>query len=85
MSSPATFSGANELSPLSMYVTNGMYLTIIPFTYITGTTSFSFTLDNAHMPYSYDLPNYYIYAIRFSDWFFTSSNALVMSGSGILY
>jgi hypothetical protein len=68
-----------------MYVTNGMYLTVIPFSYVSAQTAFSFTLDNAHMPYSYDLPNYYIYAIRNSDWYFTAANALVMSGSGILY
>lgn len=85
MTTPATFTGTNDMSPLSTYVTNGMYITVIPFTYVSGQTSFSFTLNNAHMPYSYDLPNYYIYAIRYSDWFMTSSNALVMSGSGILY
>ncbi len=85
MTTPATFTGLNDQAPLSMYITNGMYLTVIPFTYVTTQTTFTFTLDKAHMPYSYDLPNYYIYSIRNADWFFTSSNALLMSGSGILY
>lgn len=85
LTSPATFAGTYENSPLSMYVANGMYLTVIPFSYVSATTAFTFTLDNAHMPYSYDLPTYYVYAIRYSDWAFTSANALVMAGSGILY
>jgi hypothetical protein len=62
-----------------------MYLTIIPFVYFATQTSWSFTLDDAHMPYSYDLPTYYVYGIRNSDWYFGTSNALVMAGSGILY
>ena len=85
MTTPATFTGANENSPLSMYVANGMYLTVIPFTYNLAQTSFTFTLDNAHMPYSYDLPTYYLYSVRYNDWKLTSANALVMAGSGILY
>ena len=85
MTTPATFTGLNDQAPLAVYVTSGMYLTVIPFTYVTTQSTFTFTLDKAHMPYSYDLPNYYIYSIRNTDWFFTSSNALVMSGSGILY
>jgi len=85
MSTPAIFTGTYDQAPLSMYVTNGMYLTIIPFTYVASQTAFNFTLDQAHMPYSYDLPSFYIYAIRYSDWYLTSANALVMSGSGILY
>ena len=85
MTTPATFSGVNDQAPLALYYANGMYLTIIPFVYATSTTAWSFTLDYAHMPYSYDLPNYYIYNIRYSDWYLTTSNALVMAGSGILY
>lgn len=68
-----------------MYVANGMYLTVVPFIYVSGSTTFTFTLDNVHMPYSYDLPTYYIYSIRYSDWYFTSANGLVMAGSGLLY
>ena len=74
MSSPATFSGAEEKSALAVYVANNMYLTIIPFSYITTQTSFTFWLDNAHMPYTYDLPNFYIYAVRQSDRQITVSN-----------
>lgn len=85
MTSPATFTGVNDQAPLSMYVANGMYVTVIPLTYNAYQTYFSFTLDQAHMPYSYDLPSFYIYTIRQSDQYMTSANALVMSGSGTLY
>lgn len=62
-----------------------MYLTIIPFTYVSSQLTFTFHLDNAHMPYTYDLPTYYIYAIRNSVWDLTSSNAFVMANGGTLY
>ena len=39
-----------------------MYLTVIPLKYLAGASdSFQVQLDNVHMPYDYDLPNYYIY------------------------
>ncbi len=42
-----------------------MYLTIIPILYMSGAVANTFTiqLDNVHMPYDYDLPDYYIYFI----------------------
>ena len=58
-----------------MYLTSGMYMTIIPFSYaINSQSTFTSWLDNAHMPYSYDLPTYYIYAARQSDRLITASN-----------
>lgn len=42
-----------------------MYLTAIPIKYTStvAPTSFTIMLDNVHLPYEYDLPNYYIYFI----------------------
>lgn len=61
MSTPATF-GSTYMSPLSVYLTiGGMYLTIIPLRYSASVSPFTFYLDYAHMPYTYDLPTYYIY------------------------
>jgi len=74
MSTPATFIGTLDQSPLAVYFYNNMYLTMIPLQYVTSTVSFTFWLDNAHMPYTYDLPNFYIYTIRRNDWRITSSN-----------
>ena len=62
-----------------------MYLTVIPLTYVASTASFSFWLDQAHMPYTYDLPNFYIYAVRYSNWQITSTNELIMANGGTLY
>jgi hypothetical protein len=84
MTTPATF-GSNNLSPLSVYMTGGMYLTVIPFTYISSTSPFTFWLNNVHMPYNYDLPNYYIYVARQSDQRMISSNSFVMTNGGTLY
>ena len=69
-----------------MYLTSGMYMTIIPFSYaINSQSTFTFWLDNAHMPYSYDLPTYYTYAARQSDRLITASNELIMANGGTLY
>jgi hypothetical protein len=62
-----------------------MYLTVIPFTYSSSTSPFSFYLDNVHMPYTYDLPNYYVYITRSSDQRMASSNSYLMTNGGILY
>lgn len=63
-----------------------MYLTVIPFTYVTtGTTTFNFWLDKAHLPYSHDLPDLFIYTIRYSNWFLTSTNSFVMTNGDTLY
>ena len=84
MASPATF-GANNISPLSMYMTGGMYLTIIPFTYTASTSPFNIYLNNVHMPYSYDLPNYYIYIAQQSNQQMVASNSFLMTNGGTLY
>lgn len=68
-----------------MYMTGGMYLTIIPFTYTAYTTPFSIYLNNVHMPYSYDLPNYYIYITQQSDQQMVASNSFLMTNGGTLY
>ena len=85
MTSPATFVGTNDQAPLAVYFYSGMYLTMIPLQYVNGTATFSFWLDKAHMPYTYDLPNFYIYTIRRSDYLVTSSNSLIMANGGTLY
>lgn len=84
MANPATF-GTNNISPLSMYMTGGMYLTIIPFTYTASTSPFNIYLNNVHMPYSYDLPSYYIYIAQQSDQQMVASNSFLMTNGGTLY
>jgi hypothetical protein len=81
---PATF-GTNNLSPLGLYLTGGMYLTIIPFSYVTSTSPLSIYLDRVHMPYTYDLPTYYIYAMRQSDKLIVAYNSYLMMNGGTLY
>ena len=85
MTAPATFQGTEEKTPLGVYLTNGMYLTVIPLNYNTATTTFTFWLDNAHMPYTYDLPNFYIYVVKYSDYRIYSSNSFIMANGGTLY
>lgn len=84
MANPATF-GTNNMAPLSVYMTSGMYLTVIPFTYTASTSPFTFYLDNVHMPYSYDLPDYYVYVTRMSDQMMAASNSYLMTNGGTLY
>jgi hypothetical protein len=72
------------MAPLAVYMTGGMYLTIIPFTYVTY-SNFNIYLDNVHMPYTYDLPNYYIYIAEESDQNMVSSNSFLMTNGGTLY
>lgn len=54
---------ADYRCPLSVKISSGMYLSIFPFQITPSITSFTFYLDNIHMPYHYDLPNYYIFVI----------------------
>lgn len=84
MSSPATF-GTNNRAPLGLYMTGGMYLTIIPLTYVAYNSNFNIYLDNVHMPYTYDLPTYYIYVVRQSDKQMVSTNQYIMMNGGTLY
>ena len=96
MTSPAVFGAIEDHSPLGLYVANNMYLTVIPLEYkTTSSTTFSFYLDDAHMPYTYDLPSVYIYTSRYRDsetysqnrenYQTYSSNSLVMANGGTLY
>lgn len=62
-----------------------MYMTLIPLSYVTTTSTFTFWLDNAHMPYTYDLPNFYIYSARRDNKRIYSSNSLIMANGGTLY
>lgn len=50
-------------SPLSLKTIGNMYLTIIPFKITSGLSTFSLKLNGVHLPYHYDLPNYYIFTI----------------------
>lgn len=84
MSTPATF-GSNIFSPLGLYVDNNMYLTIIPFIYVATNSPFTIYLNNVHMPYTYDLPNYYIYVTKAADQTMSASNEFIMTNGGTLY
>lgn len=85
LTTPATFNPTGEKTPLGLYLANGMYLTVIPLTYVSSTATFTFWLDKAHMPYTYDLPNMYLYTVRNSDWYLTSTNSFIMANGGTLY
>lgn len=86
-----TLSNINESSPVSVYMSQGMYLTLIPILYTSGAAAASFTilLDNVHMPYDYDLPSYYIYFIASGNTpngnIMSSSNNFIMTNAGIFY
>ena len=68
-----------------------MYLTLIPILYITSgvSTTFTIMLDNVHMPYDYDLPNYYIYFIDSGNSpngnIMSASNQFIMTNANIFY
>ena len=55
--------GANTQEPVTCYLGNYMYLTVIPFKYVSGINNFNFQLNGVHMPYTYDLPDYRIYVM----------------------
>lgn len=57
--------GSGTAAPVSVYMSEGMYLTLIAIKYISSSapTLLTIMLDDVHMPYNYDLPNYYIYFI----------------------
>lgn len=84
MGSIAAF-GSDNMAPLALYMTGGMYLTVIPFIYASSVSPFTFYLDKVHMPYTYDLPDYYIYVVRQSDLQMAASNAYLMTNGGTLY
>lgn len=70
---------------------SNMYLTLIPILYITSSVANIFTikLDNVHMPYDYDLPDYYIYFLAAGDTpngnYMSSSNEFIMTSANIFY
>jgi hypothetical protein len=55
--------GGGTMAPLSVYMGSDMYLTVIPYKFSGAANPFIMYLDNVHMPYNYDLPNYYIFAL----------------------
>ena len=75
----------DELSPLSVLMGDGMYLTVIPFTCTTTLSTFTMWIDNLHMPYHYDLPNYYIYVISPSSNQMISYNVFEMTNANVFY
>jgi len=82
--------GNNQAQPVSVYMSSGMYLTVIPIRYIgSPATNFSIMLDNVHMPYEYDLPNYYIYFIDSGNSpngnRISASNQFLMTNANIFY
>ncbi len=77
------FSG--EICPLSVKMSSGMYITVFPFKITSATASFNLSLDTLHMPYHYDLPNYYIFVISGSLNNMISSNQFEMTNQGIFY
>jgi len=60
-------------------------MTVIPFIYVSATSPFTFYLDNVHMPYTYDLPTYYIYIAKYSDFNMAASNSFIMTNGGTFY
>lgn len=48
-------------------MTTGMWMSVFPFQISSGMATFTFTLDNLHLPYHYDQPNYYIFVMGGSD------------------
>jgi hypothetical protein len=73
-------------------MSQGMYLTAIPILYTsvgTAANQFSIMLDDVHMPYEYDLPNYYIYFIDSGNTpngnLMSVSNQFLMTNAGIFY
>ena len=74
-----------ELSPLSVLMGDGMYMTVIPFTCSPSLSTFTMWIDNLHMPYHYDLPSYYIYMFEPSNNRMQSYNVFEMTNAGIFY
>ena len=75
----------DHLSPLSVLMGDGMYITVIPFTCSSTIYSFTMWIDNLHMPYHYNLPNYYIYVLSSSSNSMASYNSFEMTNADIFY
>jgi len=86
MTGQATF-GSAIMSPLSLYLPGGMYLTVIPLIYVGASSPFTFYLDYAHMPYTYDLPTYYMWVTSYNSnsQYMVSSNSFLMTNGGSFY
>lgn len=63
-----------ELSPLSVYMGSGMYISVFPFRMTSSLSSYTFTIDNFHLPYHYDLQNFYMYTVSNSNYDVIKSN-----------
>lgn len=80
------FSMTEEMAPVSTLMGDGMYMTVIPFQVTSSLSTFTFLIDNLHMPYNYDLPNYYIYVLtESSNDEMASSNEFEMTNADIFY
>lgn len=75
----------DHLSPLSVLMGEGMYITIIPFTCSSYLSTFTMWVDNLHMPYHYNLPNYYIYLLEPSSNTMASYNVFEMTNANVFY
>lgn len=62
-----------------------MYLTVIPLKYVSSLYTYTINLDNVHMPYNYDLPNYFIYTYESSGGTMASSNEFIMTNANVFY
>lgn len=77
--------GTAQQTPLTLYFGSGYYFTAIPLLYHWTTTSYTITLNNVHMPYHYDLPNYYMYIYNGNDFSMSSSNQFLMTSANVFY
>jgi hypothetical protein len=62
-----------------------MYFTAIPLRYTSALYSYTITLNNVHMPYNYDLPNYFIFTYESNSRTMASSNQFVMTNANVFY
>ena len=71
------------------------YMTTIPFRFTSSLSSFQIFLDNIHLPYTYDLPDYHIYVTYGSSEPTTSNqlngnaiiayNEFILTNPGVFY
>lgn len=61
-----------------------MYMSVFPFDCSGCANSFTFSLDDLHMPYHYDLPEYYMYILS-PNGVIKSYNELEMTSGNVFY
>lgn len=62
-----------------------MYMAVFPFMIYSSPGTFTFWLNNLHMPYNFDLPNYYIFVISNGNNDMVCSNQFEMTNQGVFY